>query len=81
MRTGHETVGRLVSVAESRGCRLSDLAIEDFQSACDRVDEQVYEVLGTQNAVNVLCSEGSGGRASVDAQYQQWCVRLGIDDA
>lgn len=81
MRTGHETVGRLVALAESRGCRLAELSLDEFRNACELVDEQVYSVLGTRNAVNVLCSEGSGGRASVEAQYRQWCERLGIQDA
>ena len=76
MRTGHETVGELVSLCESRNCRLADLTVEEFQNACNLVDDSVYEVLGTRNAVAALISEGSGGRERVDEQIAAWQKRL-----
>ena len=78
MRTGHETVGQLVALAESRSCRLVDLPLEELQQACADVDESVYAVLGTQNAVGVLQSYGSGGREPVAAQLAAWRERLGL---
>jgi argininosuccinate lyase len=77
MRTGHETVGKLVALAESNGCRLADLSLEELQEACELVDESVYDVLGTQNAVGVLQSFGSGGRGPVAEQLAMWRERLG----
>ena len=35
-RTGHEIVGKLVGLCESRGCRLVDLTPDDFASASSR---------------------------------------------
>ena len=76
MRTGHETVGQLVALCESRGCRLADLSIDDFKQACEAVNADVYDVLGVDNAVAALASEGSGGRASVEQQLARWKAKL-----
>ncbi|MDA1017707.1 MAG: argininosuccinate lyase [Planctomycetota bacterium] len=78
MRTGHETVGRLVALAESRNCRLAELDLSDFREACDLVESDVFGVLGTLNAVSALCSYGSGGRAAVAEQVAKWRARLGL---
>ena len=76
MRTGHETVGKLVALAESRGCRLADLPFNDLQDACEAVEESVFNILGTTNAVNALASYGSGGREPVAGQLSEWKERL-----
>jgi argininosuccinate lyase len=76
MRTGHETVGRLVSHCEARDCRLSDLPLEELREVCDLIEEDVKQVLGTQNALNALQSYGSGGPASVNARVTEWKTRL-----
>ncbi len=78
MRTGHETVGKLVALAESRGCRLADLSLNDLQEACEVIDSDVYSVLGTENAVNALQSYGSGGRDAVAQQWAAWRERLAV---
>ena len=77
MRTGHETVGKLVSTCEDRGCRLADMSLEELQSACDLIDESVYNVLGAENAMSVLQSYGSGGAEQVAARVAEWKERLG----
>jgi argininosuccinate lyase len=79
MRTGHETVGKLVALCESKGCRLADLPLDEFQQACGAVEADVYDVLGTANAVAALCSEGSGGKKSVDEQLARWREKLSIE--
>lgn len=76
MRTGHETVGKLVATCESRGCRLADLPLEDMQQACEKIAADVNEVLGTQNAVAALCSYGSGGKSAVSEQVARWRKKL-----
>ena len=81
MRTGHGVVGRLVSLAESRGQTLSDLSLEDFAEAvgeehAHRVDGSIFDVLGTANANAALVSYGSGGRDAVEAQVAAWRQRL-----
>ena len=76
MRTGHETVGKLVALCETRGCRLSDLPFEDLHQACDLIEQDVTSVLGTRNAVAALQSFGSGGAAPVAEQIEFWQQRL-----
>ncbi|QDT36132.1 argininosuccinate lyase [Stratiformator vulcanicus] len=76
MRTGHETVGKLVAECENRGCTLSDLSLEQLQSACDLIDEDVRKVLGTKNAMAALVSYGSGGKEPVTEQIGRWRERL-----
>jgi argininosuccinate lyase len=75
MRTGHETVGKLVTLCEQRGCRLAELPLAEFQQACAAVGEDVFSVLGTRNAVAALRSYGSGGRQCVEEQLERWRER------
>ncbi len=76
MRTGHGTVGKLVAECEGRNCQLKDLSLDDLQAACDLIDESVYDVLGTRNAVAALQSFGSGGKAPVEEQITYWQTQL-----
>jgi argininosuccinate lyase len=76
MRSGHGIVGRLVAECESRGCGLAELSLEELRAANDLVGEDVYDVLGTRNAVAVLRSYGSGGREPVAEQVRRWRERL-----
>ena len=78
MRTGHETVGRLVALCESRGCRLAEVSLDDLKRECGQIDESVHEILGTENAMQALCSYGSGGRRAVEEQLRRWTERPDI---
>ena len=76
MRSGHETVGQLVAKCESAGCRLADLSLNELHSACNVISEDVYQILGTANAMKALCSFGSGGTLSVLPRVAEWKQRL-----
>jgi len=76
MRTGHETVGKLVRLCESRGCNLAELSLPELQSACPKIDDGVYQILGVANAVAAFRSEGSTGRVQVDEALAVWKTRL-----
>ena len=76
MRTGHETVGKLVSHCEESNCRLKDLPLEELQQACNLIQVDVYDVLGTENAMNALQSYGSGGAGPVADQVAKWKAGL-----
>ncbi len=76
MRTGHEVVGKLVALCESRHCKLAELPLVDLQAACDKIEADVSQVLGTHNVVAALKSYGSGGRVSVQEQLIEWQERL-----
>jgi argininosuccinate lyase len=79
MRTGHEIVGKLVADCESKSCCLSDLSTDELQQACDKIEADVSDVLGTRNAVAALTSDGSGGPTPVNEQLARWRKILGID--
>ena len=76
MRTGHEVVGKLVALCESRNCKLADVPLADMQQACDKITADVSQVLGTHNVVAALQSFGSGGRLPVQDQLKAWRERL-----
>jgi argininosuccinate lyase len=76
-RTAHGLVGELVAKASERGCRLPDLALEDFRAAHPVIDNTVYDVLGAERAVEALSSYGSSGPKQVDEQVQRWQTKLG----
>ncbi len=75
-RTGHEVVGKLVSLCESRRCRLADLSLEDFQTACPAIGADVQGSLGVKNAVEAFRSYGSTAPGEVERQLKAWKERL-----
>jgi argininosuccinate lyase len=77
-RTAHELVGNLVRTALDRGCRLSDLSVEDFQRADPQLDEGIYDVLGVQRAVAAFVSYGSTAPEQVDRQIAAWKEKLEV---
>lgn len=78
MRTGHETVGKLVAICESKSCQLRELPLQDMQTICNHIGPDVTGVLGTANAVAALESYGSGGKTQVAEQLARWKEKLGI---
>lgn len=77
MRTGHETVGKLVGQCEQTGTRLKDLSLAELQQACELIQADVYGVLGTENAMRALVSFGSGGEQPVADRVKHWQTVLG----
>jgi len=75
-RTAHGLVGRLVRKALDRGCRLSDLTLEEFREAEPELDEGIYQVLGPEKAVAAMQSYGSTAPSQVKEQVERWKKRL-----
>jgi argininosuccinate lyase len=75
-RTAHHLVGQLVGTALSRGCKLSDLTIDDFRAANPDLTEEVYNVLGVERAVQAFQSYGSTAPAEVRKQIDDWKGKL-----
>ena len=76
MRSGHEIVGKLVGLCESRKCRLADLTLVELQAACPAIKADVEHSLGSRNVVKALQSYGSGGFGPVKEQLAQWKARV-----
>ena len=79
-RTAHHLVGSLVARAMEQGVRLSDLPLEDFQAADATLNEDVFGVLGVENAIQAFASYGSTAPQAVARQAALWRVKLGLSD-
>jgi argininosuccinate lyase len=75
-RSGHEIVGSLVALCETKKCRLADLPVEAFTSAHPALDASVKQGLGVEAAVKAFVSEGSTAPAAVAEQLAAWKARL-----
>ena len=78
-RTAHHLVGQLVGTALARGCRLADLALEDFQFADPSLDQAVFGILGVEKAIAAFKSYGSTAPAEVRKQIERWQAKVGSE--
>ncbi len=75
-RTAHEIIGQLVAKAMKQNCALAELPIEEFQSAHEALDKNVYEILGVERAIAAFKSQGSTAPALVAEQVAAWRKKL-----
>jgi len=75
-RTAHHAVGSLVRKALDRGVPLADLSIADFQDVDPSLTEEVYGVLGVENALQAFVSYGSTAPKQVKFQLSRWKEKL-----
>ncbi len=76
-RQAHGIVGSLVAQCEKEGKeKLLDLTLEQFRTACDKIDKDVYETLNPASVCAAYQTEGSGGIASAKSQIAYWQERL-----
>ncbi|GAB2261771.1 hypothetical protein Droror1_Dr00002768 [Drosera rotundifolia] len=80
-RTSHDIVGRSVALCVSKNCQLQDLKLDDLKSISPVFDDDVYEYLGVENAIDKFSSYGSTGSNCVASQLDYWVARLQIDRA
>ena len=71
-REAHHVTGALVALAESRGCDLPDLTLEDMTGVHGAITADVFSVLGVQNSVASRVSYGGTAPAQVRAQIARW---------
>src|SRR5437763_9603372 len=57
-REAHHITGRVVKLAEERGCGLVELSIDDLKAIDPRIDERVYGVLSVDASVRSRTSYG-----------------------
>ncbi len=57
-RQAHHATGRLVRLAEDRGCGLEDLTLDDMRSVETAITADVFAVLGVENSVKSRASQG-----------------------
>ncbi len=76
-RDAHHVTGALVAMAESRGCDLPDLTLDDMQSVHSNITEDVFGVLGVHNSVASRVSYGGTAPVEVRKQVARWKDLLG----
>ena len=75
-RTAHEVIGRLVATAMKQGVPLVDLPLAEFQAAHASLGQDVYEVLGVDQALEAISSYGSTNPTQVQHQLAAWREKL-----
>ena len=76
-REAHHVTGRLVALAEEKGCDLPDLSMAEMTSAHPGITQEVYSVLGVENSVRSRVSYGGTAPTQVRAQVARWKTLLG----
>jgi len=76
-REAHHVTGRLVALAEEKGCDLPDLSMTEMTSAHPGITQEVYSVLGVENSVRSRVSYGGTAPDQVRAQVARWKTLLG----
>jgi argininosuccinate lyase len=75
-REAHHLTGRIVSMAEARGCRLEDLSLKELQSAEPRITAEALSVLTLEASVASRVSFGGTAPQNVTAQVEYWQEQL-----
>ena len=71
-REAHHVTGTLVALAETMGCDLLDLTLQDMQSSHSGITHEVYSVLGVQNSIRSRMSYGGTAPDQVRSQIARW---------
>jgi len=78
-REAHEITGKLVALAEKKGCDLSGLQLRDLQSVDAGIREDVFKVLSVDASVASRTSFGGTAPDNVKEQVAVWKQALSID--
>ena len=52
-REAHHITGAIVKIAETKGCSLDELSLEDMQSVDNRITDDIFNVLSVENALKL----------------------------
>ena len=64
-RQAHHVTGRLVAIAEQRGCDLAELSLDDMTDVEPAITSEVFDVLGVENSVRSRTSYGGTAPSQV----------------
>ncbi|RPE66246.1 argininosuccinate lyase [Pacificibacter maritimus] len=71
-RDAHHVTGALVALAESKGCDLPDLSLDEMKAAHSAITDDVFTVLTVENSVASRTSYGGTAPVQVRAQIARW---------
>ncbi len=75
-RRAHHVTGRIVVLAETKGCRLDELPLADMQAIEPRLTADVFTVLDVERAVLRRTSFGGTAPERVRAEVARWRERF-----
>ena len=78
-RSAHEITGKLVALAESRGCELKDISLSDLTAIFPGFDADIYEFISVENSVASKTSFGGTSATQVTAQLDYWQQHYGSE--
>ena len=79
-RDAHHVTGALVALAESKGCDLAELSLEEMRAECPSVTKGVFDVLTVEQSAASRISYGGTAPVRVAEQVSQWKQRLRLDE-
>jgi argininosuccinate lyase len=75
-RDAHHVTGRIVALAEQKGCGLEGLGIADFKAIDTRIDERIRTVLSVEASVAARKSFGGTAPENVKREAARWLAAL-----
>lgn len=75
-RDAHHVTGRLVAMAEAKGCDLAGLSLEEMRSVEPRIAEGVFSVLTVEASVASRTSYGGTAPENVRRMAAEWREKL-----
>lgn len=80
-REAHHITGTAVKLAESRGCALDALTLDDLQAIDPRIDARVFEALSVESSVAARASYGGTAPEQVRMRVAEARLALGLEQA
>ena len=74
-RDAHHVTGRAVAMAESKGCNLDALSLDDLKTIDESITSDVFEVLTVEKSVASRTSYGGTAPDQVTIQIAEWRKR------
>ncbi len=78
-REAHHITGAVVKLAESRGCTLNSLSLDELKSIDTRIDERVFDALSVDASVAARASYGGTAPERVKEQVAAARSALGME--
>ncbi len=75
-RQAHHITGRIVRLAEEKGCRLDELSLAEMQTVEPRLDKEIFDVLKPEKAAASRTSYGGTAPSCVRAQVKAWRKKI-----
>jgi argininosuccinate lyase len=75
-REAHHVTGQLVALADTKGCDLAKLTLEDLKSVDKRLTDDAFSVLDVSKSVKSRRSYGGTAPGNVRQEAKKWIKRL-----